>query len=72
MLFPAAHMQQGYSSSLLPNNIISKAPYKNMSNWASDKGLSVYLFEQWKIPNSHNLFQLFSVFVSELFRGHRI
>lgn len=72
MLFPAAHTQQGYSSSVLPNNIISKAPYKNMSNWASDKGLSVYLFEQWKIPNSHNLFQLFSVFVSELFRGHRI
>lgn len=72
MLFPATRMQRGYSSSVLPNNIISKAPYKNMSNWASDKGLSVYLFEQWKIPKSHNLFQLFSVFVPEPFCGHRI
>lgn len=36
------------------------------------KDFSVYLFEQWKIPNSHNLFQLFSVFVPQPFHGHRI
>lgn len=72
MFFPATRTQRDHSSSVSPNNIISKAPYKNMSNWASDKGLSVCLLGQWKIPNSHNSFQLFSVFIPEPFRGHRI
>lgn len=61
--FPT-YMQRVYSSLMLPNNIISKAPYKNMSNQASDKGLSVYLFEQYQIAT------ICSSYLVSLFQSH--
>lgn len=61
--FPTC-MQRAYSSLMLPNNIISKAPYKNMSNQASDKGLSVYLFGQYQIAT------ICSSYLVSLFQSH--
>lgn len=61
--FPTC-MQRVYSSLMLPNNIISKAPYKNMSNQASDKGLSVYLFGQYQIAT------ICSSYLVSLFQSH--
>lgn len=69
MLSSASRTQRGCSSSVFPNKI-SKAPYENTSNRASDKRFSVYLLGQWKIPNSHNLFQSVSLFQSH-FGGTR-
>lgn len=72
--FPTC-MQGGYRSLMLPNNSISKTPYKNLSNQASDKGLSVYLFEQYQIATicSSHLVSLFqSHFMSTGFSSARI
>lgn len=49
---------------MLPNNIITKAPYKNMSDQESDKGLSVYLFEQ------HQIATICSSYLVSLFQSY--
>lgn len=61
--FPTC-VQRGYSSLMLPNNIISKVPYKNMINQASDKGLCVYLFEQYQRAT------ICSSYLVSLFQSH--